>query len=153
TDMPLMNQYIAVDQPKQTMRTVQIDGKHYFLLGGDDHPAGFIEHTEVYYEQLYEALKKDFLLTSLITGWSAQDPETPDIIPYAGQITKQLPHVYISTGNGKWGLSTALVGARVITDQIDRKSTRLNSSHVSISYAVFCLKKKKTKQKHKVAKK
>src|SRR5699024_12497228 len=27
--------------------------------------------------------------------------------------------------------------------QIDRKSTRLNSSHVSISYAVFCLKKKK----------
>src|SRR5699024_11763703 len=28
---------------------------------------------------------------------------------------------------------------------LDRKSTRLNSSHVSISYAVFCLKKKKTK--------
>src|SRR5699024_11686987 len=27
----------------------------------------------------------------------------------------------------------------------DRKSTRLNSSHVSISYAVFCLKKKKSK--------
>src|SRR5207249_5209262 len=27
--------------------------------------------------------------------------------------------------------------------QVDRKSTRLNSSHVSISYAVFCLKKKK----------
>src|SRR5437660_8344041 len=29
----------------------------------------------------------------------------------------------------------------------DRKSTRLNSSHVAISYAVFCLKKKKTKIK------
>src|SRR5437660_3993746 len=29
--------------------------------------------------------------------------------------------------------------------QKDRKSTRLNSSHVAISYAVFCLKKKKTK--------
>src|SRR5690349_23036942 len=28
----------------------------------------------------------------------------------------------------------------------DRKSTRLNSSHVEISYAVFCLKKKKKKQ-------
>src|SRR5699024_11502291 len=28
----------------------------------------------------------------------------------------------------------------------DRKSTRLNSSHVSISYAVFCLKKKKNRQ-------
>src|SRR5699024_11404086 len=33
------------------------------------------------------------------------------------------------------------------TDVTDRKSTRLNSSHVSISYAVFCLKKKKTRSK------
>src|SRR5690242_21244502 len=30
----------------------------------------------------------------------------------------------------------------------DRKSTRLNSSHMSISYAVFCLKKKKKKHDH-----
>src|SRR5690242_21542899 len=29
---------------------------------------------------------------------------------------------------------------------LDRKSTRLNSSHMSISYAVFCLKKKKKKK-------
>src|SRR5690625_6200757 len=31
-------------------------------------------------------------------------------------------------------------------ERIDRKSTRLNSSHVAISYAVFCLKKKKVKK-------
>src|SRR5690606_40575378 len=33
------------------------------------------------------------------------------------------------------------------SDGADRKSTRLNSSHVKISYAVFCLKKKKKRQK------
>src|SRR6266496_1051301 len=32
-----------------------------------------------------------------------------------------------------------------LADAVDRKSTRLNSSHVEISYAVFCLKKKKQK--------
>src|SRR3712207_8172304 len=32
---------------------------------------------------------------------------------------------------------------RLVHDQVDRKSTRLNSSHANISYAVFCLKKKK----------
>src|SRR5207302_11490617 len=32
----------------------------------------------------------------------------------------------------------------------DRKSTRLNSSHVKISYAVFCLKKKKKKKTNKI---
>src|SRR5690606_2352074 len=34
-------------------------------------------------------------------------------------------------------------GAQVHREDLDRKSTRLNSSHVKISYAVFCLKKKK----------
>src|SRR5699024_12285075 len=35
--------------------------------------------------------------------------------------------------------------AQDATSKQDRKSTRLNSSHVSISYAVFCLKKKKVR--------
>src|SRR5258708_13387911 len=35
-------------------------------------------------------------------------------------------------------------GTRICSIQIDRKSTRLNSSHQIISYAVFCLKKKKS---------
>src|SRR2546427_7344400 len=34
----------------------------------------------------------------------------------------------------------------ILPVHIDRKSTRLNSSHSQISYAVFCLKKKKNKQ-------
>src|SRR5690625_6760014 len=39
---------------------------------------------------------------------------------------------------------TASGGPSIDKRRIDRKSTRLNSSHVAISYAVFCLKKKKT---------
>src|SRR5699024_11793319 len=39
-----------------------------------------------------------------------------------------------------------LLGGGVDARLRDRKSTRLNSSHVSISYAVFCLKKKKKKR-------
>src|SRR5688572_31045104 len=36
----------------------------------------------------------------------------------------------------------------VVRHRLDRKSTRLNSSHSQISYAVFCLKKKKKKKKN-----
>src|SRR2546426_3506308 len=39
--------------------------------------------------------------------------------------------------------SEACDGAQTETAEADRKSTRLNSSHLVISYAVFCLKKKK----------
>src|SRR5690606_5569727 len=38
------------------------------------------------------------------------------------------------------------VPQELVEDQLDRKSTRLNSSHVKISYAVFCLKKKSQPQ-------
>src|SRR5690349_24181115 len=40
-----------------------------------------------------------------------------------------------------------------VLEGADRKSTRLNSSHVEISYAVFCLKKKKKKKKRKTKEK
>src|SRR3712207_8467879 len=39
-----------------------------------------------------------------------------------------------------------LIETYVAAGRLDRKSTRLNSSHANISYAVFCLKKKKTKR-------
>src|SRR5690348_17795065 len=45
--------------------------------------------------------------------------------------------------------SDLTVGLRAVVRK-DRKSTRLNSSHPSISYAVFCLKKKKKARYHKL---
>src|SRR5690625_6595002 len=45
------------------------------------------------------------------------------------------------TGRGGQQVHPGQIGAAQ-RDQQDRKSTRLNSSHVAISYAVFCLKKK-----------
>src|SRR5688500_19095235 len=53
--------------------------------------------------------------------------------------------------NDAWALVNAspdvLQQLRAYPDLQDRKSTRLNSSHLVISYAVFCLKKKTTKNK------
>src|SRR3712207_7150144 len=46
---------------------------------------------------------------------------------------------------GASSFSLAAVIVRALREQLeDRKSTRLNSSHANISYAVFCLKKKNT---------
>src|SRR5438034_5317811 len=80
-------------------------------------------------------------------------PPRSTLFPYttlfrSALVTKRLGPITLA-GNKKvyqigipihWGF----VG--VSADQKDRKSTRLNSSHTVISYAVFCLKKKKYKQ-------
>src|SRR5690606_42028033 len=57
-----------------------------------------------------------------------------DIIPYI----KDLATKFLTDGN----VVVVSMDAHQPNDPQDRKSTRLNSSHVKISYAVFCLKKK-----------
>src|SRR5204862_8363753 len=47
-----------------------------------------------------------------------------------------------STRSARVCIRTSASGAATAASYRDRKSTRLNSSHVEISYAVFCLKKK-----------
>src|SRR5207253_5613689 len=51
----------------------------------------------------------------------------------------------LELGRGRCIVVMPIKASSVWTCCADRKSTRLNSSHVAISYAVFCLKKKKKK--------
>ena len=117
-DMALRGQYIAVDNPKRSIRTAVIDHKTYFLLSGESHVAGMESDTQTRYNHLYADVRKTFNLSNLTYGWSAQDPHTPDLIPYAGVISSGVPHVYLSTGYRKWGLSNSIAAARIITDHI-----------------------------------
>src|SRR5215469_17514270 len=66
-------------------------------------------------------------------------PPTSTLFPYTTLFRSLDPyrHDHAPPGAGAAGRAHRLHRA------IDRKSTRLNSSHVEISYAVFCLKKKK----------
>src|SRR2546429_6006344 len=75
-------------------------------------------------------------------------PPRSTLFPYTTLFRSLLVAVaaIVSTGTAL-GRATAdiIVGSKNFTEQVilDRKSTRLNSSHGYISYAVFCLKKKK----------
>src|SRR5690606_18284203 len=71
------------------------------------------------------------------------------ILAKAGYRTGLHTSPYLQTPLEKLQINGALASAEafvaIVDDFLDRKSTRLNSSHVKISYAVFCLKKKKKK--------
>src|SRR5262245_43546158 len=62
---------------------------------------------------------------------------------------EELPNLVItsiSNAQGELAVRLLAVAPPGLAHVVDRKSTRLNSSHLGISYAVFCLKKKKNKQ-------
>src|SRR5690625_6271486 len=73
------------------------------------------------------------------------DEELKRVVPTVEAIMKEFPEAIISVDTYRSEVAKRSVeaGASIINDiSADRKSTRLNSSHVAISYAVFCLKKK-----------
>src|SRR5438128_5055076 len=73
------------------------------------------------------------------------DPATPEI--YTLSLHDALPIFTLSAAVSPPNGLTANLNPTIVTLSSDRKSTRLNSSHGSISYAVFCLKKKKPETK------
>src|SRR3989442_2006440 len=83
--------------------------------------------TEIYTLSLHDALPiSGASAASASLTWHTREDSNPE-----SQFWRLLPSP-----------SGRVRGVRVFT-RIDRKSTRLNSSHVRISYAVFCLKKKR----------
>ena len=82
--------------------------------------------TEIYTLSLHDALPISFITTNCHININ-QSQET---LYCWLSLTKQLTH-------HNFGI--------ILSPHVDRKSTRLNSSHANISYAVFCLKKKTNK--------
>src|SRR3712207_7845673 len=78
-----------------------------------------------------------FPYTTLFRSDPSGQPSTVDPDEYVGVYERGGSRLTISRRDG--GLLGRIEATR------DRKSTRLNSSHANISYAVFCLKKKKKK--------
>src|SRR2546427_9244462 len=62
-----------------------------------------------------------------------------------GEAADQAPCQHSQQPRGQQGEQDLPGDTGVVEPRVDRKSTRLNSSHSQISYAVFCLKKKKNK--------
>src|SRR5690554_7118894 len=66
-----------------------------------------------------------------------------DVHACCPQLAGEMSCLHLHSPNIAWISSS---GSVPFNETSDRKSTRLNSSHVRISYAVFCLKKKKNKK-------
>src|SRR5689334_24854167 len=88
-------------------------------------------------------------------------PPRSTLFPYttlfrSGMGPLEAAAIAVDTHNAAAGWNKALLDnaacpSGALVYEGDRKSTRLNSSHSSISYAVFCLKKKKQLQKNQYA--
>lgn len=107
------NMYLGIDQDGLSFRSYD----KYLLLGGGGHHTGKKEPS-MGYEPIRKKAGELFNGAKEVTAWSAQDCMTLDGIPYIGRFSSSMEHVYVATGFGKWGMSSSMVAACIIRDEI-----------------------------------
>lgn len=120
--------YVDEDNRGLSFRTY----KDKLLLGGGGHRTGKKGGS---YNVLEEFAKKHYPDARIAEKWATQDCMTLDGAPYIGQYSLRTPELYTATGFNKWGMTSSMVSAAVLTDLVrgrKNKYTRLFSPSRSI---------------------
>lgn len=117
--------YIQSCEPVISFRTAKYNGKNLLIVAGSGHKTG---QTNVKIEDnfinLENYVKKYYPKAKVMFKWSTEDCVTLDKIPYIGKFSNFLPNIYVATGFKKWGMSTAHVAAKIISDLILKKESK-----------------------------
>lgn len=89
--------------------------KDMLILGGGGHRTG---RNIGGFKELVDFIKKHYEDSQIVTRWATQDCITLDKLAYIGKYSKNTPNLYVATGFNKWGMTSSMVGAKILTDII-----------------------------------
>jgi len=102
-----------VDEAKKGMSFRSYD--KYLLLGGGSHRTG---KKGGCWQELRSFARLYYPSSREICYWAAQDCMTLDNVPYIGKYSKSMPDCYVATGFNKWGMTSAMTAAMLLTDLV-----------------------------------
>lgn len=85
------------------------------LLGGRGHKTG---KKSGGFAELWAFASSHYPGCRIRESWATQDCMTPDDIPYIGEYARSLSNFYVATGFNKWGMTSAMAAAQILTDKI-----------------------------------
>ena len=85
------------------------------LLGGGGHRTG---KKGGGWAELEAFAREHYPDANIISRWATQDCMSLDGIPYIGQYSASTPNLYVATGFNKWGMTTSMAAAQILTDLI-----------------------------------
>lgn len=88
------------------------------LLGGGSHRTG---KSGGNWQQLYDFAGEHYAGVIPRYAWATQDCMSLDGMPYIGPYAKHMPDCYVATGFNKWGMTSSMVSAMILTDLVMEK--------------------------------
>ncbi len=94
--------------------------ENHLLLGGGAHRTGKQGGN---WRELETVARRYYPSATIAAKWAAQDCMTLDGMPYIGQYSPRTPDLYVATGFNKWGMSSAMAAATLLTALVQGKSS------------------------------
>lgn len=91
--------------------------KEFLIFSSGKHRTGQYKPLNAY-KKLETDTRKFYPNSEIKYTWSNQDCMTPDSVPYIGRYSVVTPNIYVATGFNKWGMTSAMVSAMIISDMI-----------------------------------
>ena len=88
------------------------------LLGGGSHRTGKQGGN---WRELEQFARQHAPKAEIVARWATQDCMTLDHVPYIGQYARHTPDLFVATGFNKWGMTSSMVAADVLTDLVQGK--------------------------------
>lgn len=108
---PVSGMYVGEDRRGMSFRSY----KNLLLVGGGSHRTGKKGGN---WQELREFVGKYYPNAVEKYHWAAQDCMTLDGVPYIGQYAKGTPDYYVATGFNKWGMTSSMVAAMILSDLV-----------------------------------
>ena len=108
---PVKEMYVDEDKKGMSFRNYG----ELLLVGGGSHRTGKCGGD---WQELREYAQKHYPQAEERYYWAAQDCMPLDNVPYIGLYSKTMSQCYVATGYHKWGMTSAMAAAMILTDQI-----------------------------------
>ena len=89
--------------------------KNMMLIGGGGHRTG---KSGGNFTEIENFIREYYPLAKIKYSWATQDAMSLDGLPYIGLYSKNTPDLYVATGFNKWGMSTAMTSAKILSDMV-----------------------------------
>ena len=111
---PLDGMYVDENEKGLSFRRYQ----DMLLLGGGGHRSGKQGGN---WKELVQFAKDYYPEARIFARWATQDCMTLDHVPYIGQYAKNTPDLFVATGFNKWGMTSSMVAADILSDLVQGK--------------------------------
>ena len=117
-DAALDGIFIDIDTPSHSLRMGRDRDGELLIVLGPSFPTGHDGDIALRFRELEQWVRSNVPCGDVVWRWVNEDYDSPDRVPFAGELSRAAPGMFVATGFNGWGISNGTAAAMLIADQM-----------------------------------